>query len=225
MPIKCLLAAFLLIAAAPVSPGYVWMNVKHFPGDLVTTVDAWSAIRAESPDQSYRIAADDFELTQATRITKIVFWGAEVGDPEILGGDWYIFAGGGSGPPGALLRAGPGGAMLHEDTGLVSPTFGKVFSNTLFPTDLVLPAGHYFLAFRTLQTLDLSGPKRNNAAFTTRVAIGSSRAWWSFDVLGDGTRTGPWVPMSDFNLAPNNEWSFRIEGEQLGEIDEVRALR
>lgn len=210
-------------AGAPLRPAratslpFFWDNVSVFPDDLVNTNEAWSAIRAEMPDQSYRIAADDFELTERTEITRIVFYGVEVGSPNILGGDWYIFQGGGSGPPGALIASGSGVRMGHRDSGIVNTSFGTVYKNVLHPRNLVLPAGHYFLAFRTYQTVDYSGPKDNNTALTTRTRIGRSRAWWSFDVLGDGTVTGPWIPMDQFNLWPDNEWAFRIRGRTVPE--------
>lgn len=206
-------------AAAAAAADIVWLNVSDYPADLVATGDAWSAIRAESPDRSYTIAADDFTLETSTRITSITFFGAEVGEPEILGGDWYIFVDPGEGPPQALVAHGAGVPMTHVDTGLENPNFGTVWANVMEPEDLVLPAGNYFLAFRTFQTLDLNGPKNNNGAFTTRTAIGRSRAWWNFDVLADGSVTGPWVAMEEFNLVEDQEWSFMIEGEAACSAD------
>lgn len=213
-------AACLINAAAAVADDYTWLNVQNFPDDLVSTGDGWSALRAETPDRSYRIAADDFTLTETTRITRVTFWGAEVGDPNILGGDFYIFeSNGAGGPPGALIAAYDGLPMDHIDTGLDNTFFDTVYENTMTVPDnepLVLEPGNYFLAFRTYQTLVLDGPKNNNAAFTTRYANGTSRAWWNFDVWGDGWVDGPWVPMEDFNLVEDQEWSFRIEGETGG---------
>lgn len=215
-----LLASILACAAASaLGDEVVWLNIADHPADLITTDDGWSAIRAEFPDQSYRIAADDFTLDTTTHITAITFYGAEVGAPEILGGDWYIFSGPPEGPPQTLVAHGAGVPLAHVDTGWVNDDFGTIWANTMEPEDLVLPAGHYFLAFRTYQTLDLSGEKNNNAAFTTRTALGTSRAWWNFDVLGDGTVTGPWVEMEQFNLVEDQEWSFLIEGETPCRVD------
>ncbi len=215
-----LLAAILACAAtAAVGDDVVWLNISDYPGDLGTTVDGWSAIRGESPDQSYRIAADDFTLETATHITAITFFGVEVGNPEILGGDWYIFTGPAEGPPQTLVAHGAGVPLAHVDTGWVNNNFGTVWANVMEPDGLVLPAGQYFLAFRTFQTVDLNGPKNNNVAFTTRTALGTSRAWWNFDVLGDGTVTGPWVEMERFNLVRDQEWSFLIEGVPSCRVD------
>ncbi|MFO0985014.1 MAG: hypothetical protein U1E76_25340 [Planctomycetota bacterium] len=225
---RCAINLVTLVAMALV-PGhatsFVWWNVAQYPEDLASTRDAWSAVRGEMPDQSYRLAADDFELAQPTRITRIEFWSVEIGTPHILGGDWYIFTGGASGPPGTLLEAGPSQPMQHQDSGIVNPSFGTVYSNVLAPDDLILPAGHYFLALRTYQLVDYSSPtKDTNAALTTRFQNGRSRGWWNFDVLADGSVTGPWVRMSQFNNA-DNEWCFRIDGEALGAITRVHALR
>lgn len=214
-----LAAAVACTASAALGGDVVWLNVSGFPGDLVTTGDGWSAIRGETPDQSYRVAADDFSLDTATQITAITFYGAEVGDPEILGGDWYIFTGPDAGPPETLVAYGAGVPMTHVDTGWVNNNFGTVWANVMEPEGLVLPAGHYFLAFRTFQTVDYGGPKNNNAAFTTRTALGTSRAWWNFDLLGDGTVTGPWVEMKDFNLVQDQEWSFVLEGVPACRVD------
>lgn len=210
--IGCVVAAVLATGATAWGQTVVWLNVDKFPSDLETTGDAWSAIRAEFPDTSYRIAADDFTLEAQTRLTRIVFYGVEVGTPEILGGDWYIFTGPAEGPPTTLVAYGAGVPMTRTDSGLVNPAFGTVFENAM-ELDETLPAGHYFLAFRTYQTVDYSGPKNNNAALTTRVALGSSRAWWNFGVLGDGTVTDDWVLMEVFTLTPDHEWAFAIEGE------------
>lgn len=208
------LAAALLACASTfaVADDVVWLNVSNHPGDLITTEDGWSAIRGESPDQSYRIAADDFTLEAATRITSMTFYGGEVGTPEILGGDWYIFSGPAEGPPQTLVAHGAGVPLTRVDTGLVNNAFGTVWANVMEPDDLVLPGGHYFLAFRTFQTVDFNGPKNNNLALTTRTALGTSRAWWNFDVLGDGTVTGQWVEMERFNTIRDQEWAFMIEG-------------
>ncbi|HZW10512.1 MAG TPA: GC-type dockerin domain-anchored protein [Phycisphaerales bacterium] len=214
-----LLALLACAATAVAADDIVWLNVSDYPGDLAATGDAWSAIRAESPDQWYSIAADDFTLEISTVITSITFFGAEVGEPEILGGDWYIFTGPAEGPPQTLVAHGAGVPMAHVDTGLVNDSFGAVWANVMEPEGLELPAGHYFLAFRTFQTLDLSGPKNNNGAFTTRTALGTSRAWWNSDVLADGTVSGTWVEMEVFNLVEDQEWSFLIEGEPSCRVD------
>lgn len=205
-------AVLACLSTAAVAEDVVWLNVSDYPGDIETTGDAWSAIRGETPDQSYRIAADDFTLDTDTRITSITFFGAEVGTPEILGGDWYIFSGPAEGPPQQLVAHGAGISLARSDSGLVNNDFGTVWDNVMEPEDLVLPAGHYFLAFRTLQIVDFDGPKNNNLGLTTRTALGTSRAWWNFDVLGDGTVTGPWVEMERFNTVRDQEWAFMIEG-------------
>lgn len=114
-------------ASAAIADDIVWLNIADYPGDLVTTGDAWSAIRGESPDQSYRIAADDFTLDTNTRITAITFFGAEVGEPEILGGDWYIFTGPAEGPPETLVAHGAGVPMAHVDTHQPDQQTGEQF--------------------------------------------------------------------------------------------------
>lgn len=212
MRVRFVAAVLACVTTAAVAEDVVWLNVSGFPEDIEATEDAWSAIRGESPDQSYRIAADDFTLETSTRITSITFFGGEVGTPEILGGDWYIFRGPAEGPPQTLVAHGAGTPLARVDSGLVNGAFGTVWANVMQPEELELPAGHYFLAFRTLQTVDFDGPKNNNLALTTRTALGTSRAWWNFDVLGDGTVTGPWVEMERFNTIRDQEWAFMIEG-------------
>ncbi len=211
------LAAFISFVLTPLlasAQNYSWTNVRIVPDDLIQTEDAWSAVRIEDPQfTSYRIAADDFTLTETTQITTIGFWGVEVGTPPIFSGDWYIYENAG-GSPGSLIAAGPDEPMAHALTGWTSPTFGDIYSNVMHPSGLVLPAGNYFLAFRTYQGYIPIG-KHTNAAFTTRWANGAATAHWSFDVLPDGSVTGAWVPMSVFNLVAEQEWAFWLEGQTV----------
>ncbi len=201
-------------AAGPPALGqYDWLNLASYPGPLETTVDGWSAVRMEDPQFiSHRCAADDFEITEPTRITRITFYSVEIGSPAILGGDWYIFDGPAAGPPDQLRAAGVNEPMQHTLIGIVNPSFGPVYENVMKPKDLVLEPGHYFLAFRTNQGF-VPGNKNNNGALSTRIAKSTSRAWWNFGVLADGAVVEPWVPLSQFNLVQDQEWSFRIEGE------------
>jgi hypothetical protein len=189
-----------------------WLNLESYPDPLAKTGDGWSAVRIEHPSFiSYRIAADDFELKERTLITRITFYSVEIGTPEIFGGDWYIYNGPAAGPPDLLRASGVNEPMEHTLIGVVNPNFGAVYENVIEPKDLVLDPGHWFLAFRTNQGY-LPGGKNNNGALTTRWANSTSRGWWNFGVLADGTVTEGWVPMTQFNLVQDNEWAFRIEG-------------
>ncbi len=194
----------------------VWLNVANYPQDLATTGDAWSAVRIEDPlFISHRCAADDFVLTEKTKITRITFYGAVIGTPEVLGGDWYIFTGPAEGPPETLIASGVNQPMVQTPIGVNNPAFGPVLANEIDVPDLTLEPGHYFLAFRTNQAF-VPGNKNNNGAFSTRIAKATSRAWWNFEVLADGAVVAPWDPMKVFNLVEDQEWSFRIEGEAMG---------
>ncbi len=210
----CLSGLVGFVGVAGTAAGqYDWLNLESYPDPLAKTGDGWSAVRIEDPQFiSYRCAADDFEVKETTRVTRITFYSVELGSPEILGGDWYIFDGPAEGPPDQLRAAGVNAPMQHTQIGVVNPAFGQVYENVVEPKDLVLEPGHYFLAFRTNQAL-VPGDKNNNGALSTRIAKSTSRAWWNFGVLADGTLIEPWVPLSQFNLVKDNEWSFRIEGE------------
>lgn len=172
----------MLVVSAVWAEDYTWLNVKNFPDDLMTTPYGWSAVRIEDPQMtSYRVAADDFELTKTTRITRITFWSVEVGQPWIVGGDWYIYAGAGS-APGDLVAHEANASMTHELAGFSNPAFGPVYKNVMEPEDLTLPPGRYFLAFRTYQDFNPSG-KNNNCALSTVWAhgctghTGTSASW------------------------------------------------
>lgn len=194
----------------------VWSNVQNYPDDLAKTTDGWSAVRMEDPQFiSHRCAADDFTLDKKTKITRITFYGVELGKPEIYGGDWYIMKGPAAGPPDTLLYYEPNAPMKHEQIGVNNPNFGPVYLNAMEPADLVLEPGHYFLAFRTFQAF-VPGEKNNNGALTTRWGNGTSTSWWTFGLLADGTLTDPWVPMKTFNLVEEQEWAFIIEGVPAG---------
>jgi hypothetical protein len=194
----------------------VWLNVENFPGDLATTQDAWSAVRMDDPAFiSNRVAADDFVLTAKTTITKITFYGAIIGEPQVLGGDWYIFKGAEQGPPQTLVAFENAAPMVQTSVGVSNPAFGPVLANEITMNGgagVTLEAGHYFLAFRTYQAF-VPGNKNNNGAFTTRWANGTSRAWWNFELAVDGVFVEPWVLMQVFNLVQDQEWAFRLEGE------------
>jgi hypothetical protein len=206
------LGALLVAGAGASADETVWLNVPNFPDDLFGPIDGWSAVRIEAPEfLSLRCAADDFILDRPARISAVTFYGAEIGDPVIEGGDVYIYEWAG-GAPGTLLYSGQNLPMEHEVIG-DNPGYGPVYRNTVHPVDLTLDPGAYFLGFRTYQgkTYDPDG-KNTNGAFSTRSVLGSSAAWWSFDVQPDGSGGG-WVPLENFNLSKENEWCFRIEAE------------
>jgi hypothetical protein len=210
--------AALACAAAASAQNWSWSNVEKYPDDLVETGDAWSAIRIEEPAfVSYRVAADDFALEAETRITRITFYSVHIDPPNIIGGDWYIYEDDGRGEPGRLLAAGPDTRLDQHPLRIINNVFGSmIYGNVMEPRDLVLPAGRYFLAFRTYQGEPLGGGKPNNVALTTRRAIAGHPAMWNFGVLADGTATQAWVPMQVFNLVQEQEWAFQLEGEQDG---------
>jgi len=212
---------FLVVLAAATAEAqwFSWQNVNRYPEDLINTPYAWSNVRIEDPlFTSYRIAADDFETTQElTRITKIVFWSVEVGEPWIKGGDWYLYAGGG-GTPGALVAHESAVALAHDKTGFEHPQFGPIYANVMVPKNLSLSRGHYFLAFRTFQDYNPSG-KNNNTALSTVWTNGRQRAYWNFGVLADGTVTEPWQLLEVFNLVRDNEWAFLIRGGKLCDLN------
>ena len=207
---KLIPATVLLLAAGGANAqDIVWQNLEKYPSSLVETGDGWSAIRSESGEISHRIAADDFSLKSTTKITKIQFWTVEILQNPLVGVDWYIYSGPAEGPPGDLIAHGEAVKTPHEDTGLVNNSFGTLFLETATPEDLVLPAGHYFLAFRVVQ--ELPEGQKGIGSLTTRWTNGTSRGWWNFDVFSDGAVAGPWVPMEQFNLE-DNEWAFQLEG-------------
>jgi len=209
---RTLTLTLVILGAASATGGeYRWLNVNHYPEDLIASPYLWSAIRIEDPQfTSYRIAADDFELTATTRIQRITFWSVEIGLPKIFGGDWYVYADAG-GMPGALVAHAAGVPLAHELTGY-SHVEGPIWSNVMNTPDLMLPPGRYFLAYRTYQGY-VAGGKNNNTAFSTVWRRGASRAWWNFGVLTDGTVTQPWQLLQEFNTVVDNEWSFLIEGQ------------
>ena len=216
MKTPAILAA-LALAVPVLGDDLIWDNVQTFPADIQNTGEAWSCIRSEPPNfVSYRVAADDFILDQPMRITRINFFSVAIGVPAIVGGDWYIYAVSPAGGPGALIAAGSSVPLDHSPSGLNNPNYGIIYNNIMEVDDLVLPAGNYFLAFRTYQTISLvPNEKNNNAGLTTRVVLGTQPAYWNFGVLADGSVLEPWVPMQVFNLNNNNEWAFRIYGESL----------
>lgn len=204
----------LLWAGAVQASEFNWLNVRIFPDDLTTTEDAWTAARVNDDDFiSYRIAADDFVLTQRTRITEVGFYSADF-DADILGGDWYIYAYGGDDHPGELIAAAYNLPLLHEDSGIVNSSFGTVYRNTM-AADVTLDPGRYFIAFRSVITFAHGGGK--HSILTTRFARSDARAQWNFTVYTDGVVGGPWVTMDVFNFVVDQEWAFFLNGETLGD--------
>jgi hypothetical protein len=186
-----------------------WLNVNRFPDDLIATTDAWTAARIE-PGASYRIAAEDFVLDGYTRIERITHWTVKFETPVVLATDWYIYDG--EGPePGQLLAGDSDVAFTHEPAGFNHNTFGTIYRNAVEPQGLILPAGEYYAAFRTL----IADNGHKHSILTTRWANGLRRAYWNFGVLADGTVTQPWQLMQVFNLVEDQEWAVMIEGETL----------
>ncbi len=201
-----LAAAF---AASPVIADDAWQNIQNFPGDLETTADGWSAIRVEDPDfLSRRCAADDFVLTQQTRLDRIVFYTAYArGIPEILGGDVYIYEDNNN-TPGALIAAYPDRPLLHTDSGITNSIFGTIYRNEIALDGIRLEPGSYYIAMRTVQTMVNS--EARNAILSTRVRFGDTQGFWAFDVFPNGNVGDQWVPLSTFNLQENNDWAFTL---------------
>jgi hypothetical protein len=206
--LACGLGASFAVAADEV----VWQNTRQVPEDLQLTGDAWTAARiGECNGGTCRCAADDFVLTEATRITKIVFYSVLFGDPVILGGDWYVFADGGS-TPGALIAHGEVD-MAREDSGWVHQSWGTIYRNTFEPTDLELPAGRYFVGFRSIMATEDAG---KYSILSTRWANGQTAALWNFNVQPDGTVLDRWMLLQEFNQVPEQEWAFEVHGETGG---------
>src|SRR5262249_11949774 len=127
-------------------------------------------------------------------------------DNPLLGIDWYIFDGAADGPPGNLIAKGVLAKTFDEDTGLKNVNFGPIHRQGA-DIDVQLDKGHYFLCFRTVHSQQNKGA----GSLTTSWQNGTSRGWWRFDLQADGTLTGPWVKMSQFNNN-DHEWAFRLTG-------------
>ncbi len=211
----------IALATATYADDFAWVNVQTMPDDLINTGDAWSAVRIDDPQfVSNRIAADEFTLTLPTHLATISYYNVSIGNPPIIAGDWYIFAADNGERPGTLLAAGTAVPYVRELTGWTNPDFGPIYRTVMHPTELILPDGHYFVAFRTYQGYIPVG-KHTVGALSTRWAHGQQRAYWSFDVLADGTVTGPWVPLQQFNGVNDQEWAFELAGQTLrpGDLD------
>lgn len=204
------LALLLGVSTFSWGEGLLWSNVSNYPDDLMSTGDGWSATRAEDVS-SFRCAADDVTFVTKVRLSTMRYFSIQVGNPDILGGDLYVYTWNG-GQPGALVAALPNLAIDHSDTGWFNTVFqATVYSNTLHP-NLELPPGEYFLAFRTVENR-ANGAK--NGALTTRTAIGDATAQWNFSVDTNGNVGEPWLPMSTFNQVADQEWSFLLYGDSI----------
>jgi|GEM_PF-5040674 len=202
-----------LLAVQSIASDIVWSNINNVPGDLISTGDGWSATRAEDVG-SYRIAADDVFLAQRTRITGIEYFSIQVGNPDILGGDLYVFSYD-NGIPGTLIAAFPDLPLNHYDTGLLNTVFNSnVYGNIMPVIGLELAPGRYFFALRTVENR-AGGAK--NGILTTRTAIGTARAKWNFEVTRDGTVNLSWMDMSAFNSVQDQEWAFQVHGALVTE--------
>ncbi|MBV6457969.1 MAG: hypothetical protein HONBIEJF_01090 [Fimbriimonadaceae bacterium] len=202
----------------------VWSNVNDIPKDLMSTGDGWTASRANDDDfTSYRCAADDFILTARTRLTSLTYYSIPISNPDILGGDWYLFGGeNAGGPPGEVFAGAFSQKLTQTDTGWFNSAFGEnVWANTL-SLDMTLDPGHYFLGFRSLQTFKNGGGK--NGILTTRWANGTARAHWNFDIMEDGSAFGGWVTMDVFNGVKDQEWAFQLEGDIVPEPATIMVL-
>ncbi len=207
----------IVAAAAPAAlacaQDFHWVNYESTAA-LEATEFASSAARGAGVG-SYRIAADDFALDRETVITRIVFYSVEASVPIIFGGDWYFYEyDDATDSPGALITGSHDVPLERVDSGLVSGTFGTIFRNTM-DLDVTLPAGRYFLAFRTHTAGE---GKPTNPPLHPEWSKGSATAYWNFGVLEDGSTLpapdGDWVPMTIFNPT-EKEWAFEIEGDPV----------
>ncbi len=200
-------AASLALAAAGGARGQ-WINWEHEdPRVLETTEFASSAVRTA---ESYRIAADDFEIDHRTFLSEIVFYSVETGPSDIIGADWYIYEfDEATGKPGDLIAGAADAYLQRWPSGWVNDKFGTIYHNSI---DLVgrterLRPGRYFIAFRTH-----CGPGAGdlaNAPLHPEWSHGAATAHWNDDVREDGTALGAWVPMTTFHPTPK-EWAFEV---------------
>jgi hypothetical protein len=212
MRIRPVAAMLLLGAMFARGDDFEIVNVENMPGDLQSTGYGWSAVRMEDQRfQSYRCAADDFVLEAASEIEEIGFWVVKLGNPEIIGPDWYVYADDADGAPGTLITGQGAAAYVIEDIGLINDYFGTLYFIRIQVSDLRLDAGRYFLGFRVYQEY-VAGGKNNYGSLTTNFGDGETEGWWNFAVDGDGNVGDAWVQMREFNRKPNNEWAFSIRG-------------
>lgn len=202
-----------------------WTNIEKIPDSLINTADGWTAARVNDTGFiSYRCAADDFVLTETTKIDRISFFAAAIGSPIVIGGDWYVYEGGGT-VPGKLIAYGKDLPLKQEDTGWVNPNFGPIIRSTLEMGGLELPAGHYYIAFRSIMSCPGGECPGKYGVLTTRWANGQNRALWNFGVLPDGQVTDQWVLMEVFNGVKDQEWAFILEGGAGTDCDAIRKLK
>ncbi len=212
----------LALTAGLCQAGIIWQNTEVIPDDLIATQDGWTAARVNDRGQeSWRTSADDFILEKTTRIDKIVFFAVMVGEPVVIGGDWYIFEGSGD-VPGELIAHGAGEELDIEDTGWQSNSFGTIYRNTMTPENLELPAGRYFIALRSIMSCP-GGCAGKYAMLTTRWANGKTPALWNFGLLENGDVIDRWMLMEEFNLIHDQEWAFILEGGV--ECDDIKKLK
>jgi hypothetical protein len=200
---------------------FSWVNVETYPDDLENTGDGWSAVRMEDKEfVSHRIACDDIVLEQRTQITEIGYWNVDLGEPIIIAFDWYIYADDNDGLPGTLLYSGEASEYTREDSGLDNKSFGTLYLTTMNPEGVTLDPGAYFVAFRSFQKYNPGGNGKNTiGALTTRWANGEQRAYWNFEVYGDGGVHARWYKMQEFNGVKDNEWAFYVKGATEEEFD------
>ena len=90
------------------------------------------------------IEADDFVLTDATRLEKITFWDIEA-DSFFAGSFvWQLYTDDGGSVPGQLLYSGTSTDLSHTATGLTVSGF-REFVNTFSIVPISLPPGRYWL--------------------------------------------------------------------------------
>lgn len=174
------LATILAFPAAALAQDYAWINHQ---GDaaLQSTPFAESAVRMGN--DVLHIAADDFHIRHDTRVTEIVFYSVWFDQPEILGGDWYIYYFDLlEGEPTFLVASASDVPIETVDSGLVNQIHGTIYRNTM-QLDVELQSASYFLAFRTHCA---PGPGRPENAPLHHVVPSGGNALWNFAVTPDG---------------------------------------
>lgn len=201
------LATILTIPAAALAQDYAWINHQ---GDAALQFTPFAASAVRMGDVLH-VAADDFKVRHDTRMTKIVFYSVWYDQPEILGGDWYIYyLDLLEGEPTFLVASASDVPIETVDSGLVNQIHGTIYRNTMH-LDVVLQSSFYILAFRTHCA---PGPGRPENAPLHHVVPRDGDALWNFAVTPDGDVLEPWIYMTDFEPKPKT-WAFELYGEEL----------
>lgn len=194
---------FLILVVASFSP-FTWADVIF---------DNGSPDSRNGSEMTHWFEADDFVLTQTTRLESLKFWNFEI-DGYFAGFiTWRICSVAADGGPGQILYSGTSAHLTHSATGMAAFGAFKEYVNTFDILPVTLPPGTYWLA---LHNGDVANSSSKNFFWEASKSSAGTSSY-----ANETPFTGPWRSNAYPGLPP--DLAYQINGAPLPQVTSFAA--